>query len=300
MDDIGGTIKTVIDSVDDWIVNNGTAAKRMIESSLSAGGASALVNAGSIFTRPLVGVAGGLGAGAVGGLAAAGITFDYFEDAKRINDQIKQLGGFVDESGQFHPIDTSAADADDTGKLIQIPASPSASFSAAPSPTGSSLGMRSNNPGNLQPGGHEASFTSMHDGLKAAAENILAYNDKYGMNTISDIVSRWAPPGQNDTASYISDVSRRTGFAPQEKLDVHNPQVLEALVNAIAHHENGTDAASHTQLAEAIADALSRKPMAIRIELAGAPAGTRVTATDNAGNAVPVRVNVRMPLSPSP
>jgi hypothetical protein len=142
----------------------------------------------------------------------------------------------------------------------------------------------------------------MHEGLEAAAENLLDYSDKHGLTTIQDIIGRWAPASdpRNDTCSYVSDVSRRTGYAPQENLDLHNPQVLETLLGAITHHENGMDAGSHAQLAEAVADALSRKPMAIRIELAGAPAGSRVTATDNAGNNVPVRVEIRSPLSPTP
>jgi hypothetical protein len=152
------------------------------------------------------------------------------------------------------------------------------------------------------PGGREASYASMNDGLQAAAENILANNDRYGINTISGIVSRWAPPGENNTAAYVSDVSRRTGFGPNEQLDVHNPQVLEALLNAITHHEVGTDAGSHAQLAEAVVDALARKPIAVHLEvtMSGAPTGTRVTATDSAGSPVPVNVSVRSPLSPSP
>lgn len=57
-------------------------------------------------------------------------------------------------------------------------------------------GIRNNNPGNLRawPGtgsdGGYAVFPTAADGLKAAGKNLLAYQDKYGINTISGIVNR--------------------------------------------------------------------------------------------------------------
>lgn len=89
-------------------------------------------------------------------------------------------------------------------------------------------GIRNNNPGNLeasqdfqcqgQTGNDErfATFTSPEHGIRALGVNLLSYQRR-GLNTISKIISRWAPP-----------------------LNIASPSVLSALSKAIIHHENGT------------------------------------------------------------
>lgn len=41
---------------------------------------------------------------------------------------------------------------------------------------------------------------------------------KLGFNTLEKIVYKYAPPEENDTKKYISDLSNETGFAPDEVL----------------------------------------------------------------------------------
>ena len=101
------------------------------------------------------------------------------------------------------------------------------------------LGIRSNNPGNLRPGGVEAVYPTQAAGL-AAEQNLLRKYGSRGINTLAGIISKWAPPNENDTAAYIADAARKTGFNPNQELDLNDPSVVAKVANAINSHENGS------------------------------------------------------------
>lgn len=112
-------------------------------------------------------------------------------------------------------------------------------------------GQRNNNPGNIrhgdkwqglaadQPDSEFCTFSEPRWGIRAIARLLITYQDKYGINTVRGIVSRWAPSSENNTASYIRHVCHLTGMEEDEPLDVHDYEDLEPLVKAIIHHENG-------------------------------------------------------------
>jgi hypothetical protein len=99
-------------------------------------------------------------------------------------------------------------------------------------------GIRNNNPGAMMPGGKLAQYPDMQTGLQALDGNLASYG-KQGVNTISGVISKWAPPNENDTQAYIKDVSQRLGISPNQKIDLTNPLQRQALSTAIALHENG-------------------------------------------------------------
>lgn len=99
-------------------------------------------------------------------------------------------------------------------------------------------GIRNNNPGAMMPGGKLAQYPDMQTGLAALDGNLASYG-KQGVNTISGVISKWAPPNENDTQAYIKDVSQRLGISPNQKIDLTNPLQRQALSTAIALHENG-------------------------------------------------------------
>lgn len=102
------------------------------------------------------------------------------------------------------------------------------------------LGLRNNNPGNLQPGGHEAHYATMAQGLHAMAALLVSYS-KHGLNTIRKIISKYAPASAgNPTASYIRNISAALGISPDRVLDLaHNPQLLARLMGPMVNFENG-------------------------------------------------------------
>ena len=110
-------------------------------------------------------------------------------------------------------------------------------------------GIRNNNPLNIRKGndwqgevkGTDPSFEtfqSMAYGYRAAIKIIYKYYHAYGCNTISKIISRWAPANENNTERYIATVSRRTGIARGCKLDWSEGAIC-AIVAAMSYVENG-------------------------------------------------------------
>jgi len=61
-------------------------------------------------------------------------------------------------------------------------------------------------------------FVSPLYGLRAAAKLLIKYFTVYHLETLTKIISRWAPPEENDTAAYIAAVSKDSGLHPDEHL----------------------------------------------------------------------------------
>lgn len=113
-------------------------------------------------------------------------------------------------------------------------------------------GLRNDNPGNIravsgvtwvgQVGIDDKGFVvfdSWQNGVRAMAITLRNYQRHHGLSTVAEIISRWAPGVENDTASYIGDVSNRMGVTPAQSLNLENDATLTALVQAVIHHENG-------------------------------------------------------------
>ena len=119
---------------------------------------------------------------------------------------------------------------------------------ASPSaPAGANLprNLRNNNPGNIEYGdfakkhgatgsdGRFAIFPTLQAGQDAQASLLMGYMAQ-GNNTISKIVSKWAPGSENNTGAYIADVSNKTGIDANSVLDAAQ---LGKVRQAMADHE---------------------------------------------------------------
>lgn len=96
------------------------------------------------------------------------------------------------------------------------------------------LGIRSNNPGNLQPGGREAVFPTLQAGLSAEDAQIASYRRK-GINTLSGIAMdpSFGWPDKAHAQSWMEAVSRTSGFAPNQQLDLNDPSVRARIARGI-------------------------------------------------------------------
>lgn len=123
-------------------------------------------------------------------------------------------------------------------------------------------GIRNNNPGNIRHGDQwvgmsenqtdpdYVQFISPEYGIRAMARVLKTYRNSYGLNTIAEIVSRWAPPSENDTQSYIKSVAQRLAVNPDQPInDFHTP----LLIAAIIQHENGQQPYSEETIAMGVA-----------------------------------------------
>ncbi len=139
-------------------------------------------------------------------------------------------------------------------------------------------GERNNNPGNIDYNPHNqwhgqlgveevpegqhyaprfARFDTTENGLRALAKLLLAYYESHSCRTVRQIVSRWAPPGENDSGAYIGDVCLALHVQPDDAIDVADPAVLQALTRAIVRHENGRCTVEAATLANACEMALA-------------------------------------------
>lgn len=112
-------------------------------------------------------------------------------------------------------------------------------------------GLRNRNPGNIEKGAswqglapvqtdsRFAVFSEMKYGVRAALKVFRNYQQLYNLRTIAQMVSRWAPPSENDTAAYIAAVSKRVGVASNAPLNLADPQIAHDFLRAIFRHENG-------------------------------------------------------------
>ena len=112
-------------------------------------------------------------------------------------------------------------------------------------------GLRNNNPLNIRIGntwlGEVANptdpdfeqFVTIYYGLRAAFVILRRYIRRYKRDTISSIVSAWAPNSENNTLRYIDHVSAAMKINPSEKLHYEDKATMVALVLAMAHEECG-------------------------------------------------------------
>lgn len=81
-------------------------------------------------------------------------------------------------------------------------------------------------------------FTSDLFGIRAAFR-IIHNGFKRGRNTIRKIVTRWAPPNENDTVRYINYVSNTTSIPPDDILDYDDYEMMCAILRSMAKMESG-------------------------------------------------------------
>ncbi|EHO1991066.1 transglycosylase [Escherichia coli] len=104
-----------------------------------------------------------------------------------------------------------------------------------------------------------ARFNTPEEGIRALANQVSSYYNGTSaaagyqkLQTVSSIISKWAPPNENNTNQYIDNVSKYLGVSPNEKIDVSNPEVMTQLVRAIATKEGGNPAVNNEFIKNAL------------------------------------------------
>ena len=70
----------------------------------------------------------------------------------------------------------------------------------------------------------------MQYGIRAACILLMRTYRKKGAKTIRQVVTRFAPPSENNTENYISFVCRQVGMSPDEEIrQADYPQVISAM-----------------------------------------------------------------------
>jgi hypothetical protein len=120
-------------------------------------------------------------------------------------------------------------------------------------------GYRNNNPGNIEKGSNRwqglsniqkdprfATFVHPVWGVRAIAVTLITYQDarraKDGsrIDTIKDVIDRWAPSFENNVGAYVEHVDKVHPKTAADVLDFHQYEDLEPLVRGIIEHELGS------------------------------------------------------------
>lgn len=134
-------------------------------------------------------------------------------------------------------------------------------------------GIRNNNPGNIDynpkagwlgladppSDGRFCRFTTPAFGIRALARTIITYQDKRragdgsAIDTVADIISRWAPATENNTKAYIAAVCKAVGVSEDQTIDCRDYRIMRPLVEAIIRHENGMQLYGDAAMEEGLA-----------------------------------------------
>lgn len=115
--------------------------------------------------------------------------------------------------------------------------------------------MRNNNPGNIR---HSRDlfrgelrtrsdweykqFKNMAYGYRAMFKILQSYYRNYKLDTLRKMITRWAPPTENDTEAYIRSVSDYAGIPADAPVDINNREQMVGIVAGMSRVENGRKA----------------------------------------------------------
>lgn len=120
-------------------------------------------------------------------------------------------------------------------------------------------GIRNNNPGNIDYNPSNdwkgqinpqdipedardtrfAQFQTPEHGIRAMIQLFKTYQSKYSLNSTRELIGRWAPPTENDTASYVKSVASSAHIDPSLKVNFTDPNVAIGFIKAVVAHEGG-------------------------------------------------------------
>jgi hypothetical protein len=126
-------------------------------------------------------------------------------------------------------------------------------------PDGWTRGEANNNPGNIERNATKwkgmdpdqsgdsrfVVYLNPMWGIRALAKTLLTYSTLYpegtpgDIDTVREIINRWAPPVENDTGAYVKAVAQEVGVNPDQRIQVDDHEILRRLVMGIIRHENG-------------------------------------------------------------
>jgi hypothetical protein len=152
------------------------------------------------------------------------------------------------------------------------PIGATAGLDAPGSGVGLPRGIRNNNPGNIKrsvtewegladPGEmtefqrRETVFCVFRTsiwGLRAMALNLWNYQRKLNLLSVDAMISRWAPPSDNNrTDNYIDFVSQRVNVGKTQPIDFANSNYAVPMIAAMVQMENGIQPYSTEQIIQA-------------------------------------------------
>ena len=164
---------------------------------------------------------------------------------------------FSDETARMNAVQPEYRSVGEGQTLYAIPKVGAGDGAVAPpqmlgaAPQQGTLAQRNNNPGNLRPDGSNwqgmtgqnggfVQFDTPENGQRAARINLANQARLHGINTLSGLISKYAPAADgNDPQAYIATVARQTGIDPNQPIDLTDPAVQDKILPAMFAVEGG-------------------------------------------------------------
>ena len=144
-------------------------------------------------------------------------------------------------------------------------------------------GIRNNNPGNIRAtkdpwqgldsppsDGEFFRCKTPADGIRMLARTLITYQDKRlaadgsAIDTVQEVIARWAPPAENDTDAYAESVRKNTGIKRGEHIDLHDYETMDKVCRSIILHENGVMPYTDAQITKGLVMAGIEPPKAAK------------------------------------
>ena len=102
-------------------------------------------------------------------------------------------------------------------------------------------------------------FSNSEYGYRAAAKNLYKYNEKDNLKSVRELVTKWAPPSENNTNSYVDKVAKDLGVDPDADLGNlrSNPSLTKDLMKSMTEVEGPNNNFNDKHVENGIALALS-------------------------------------------
>lgn len=112
-------------------------------------------------------------------------------------------------------------------------------------------GVRNNNPLNIRKGNDwqgesliskDAEFETFKHakyGFRAGAKLLRNYQTRYGLNTLTDLIHRFAPPNENHTDNYVQFVAQQVGVGATQVINLSDDALLSRVLHAMSVMEVG-------------------------------------------------------------
>lgn len=107
-----------------------------------------------------------------------------------------------------------------------------------------------------------ARFDTPQNGVRALCVLLKVYYQRHGCDTVTKVISRWAPGNENNTGAYVATVSKEMGVRPDEIILLSQHPVMVRLAAAIIRQENGRVPYPPSMIEEAAEEALGAPTVA--------------------------------------
>ena len=99
------------------------------------------------------------------------------------------------------------------------------------------------------PDGFETFISNAH-GVRAA-DKVLENYSEYGINSVREVINRFAPPNENDTDGYVDFVAKELGIGADDRINLRNPETRTELLKAMVQMESPDVTLTDDQIASA-------------------------------------------------